>query len=116
MREQLPYILLFLFNVFLSACSQVLLKKAAMKQHGSLVKEYLNPTVIIAYGIYFATTVIGILAYRGIPVSLGPVLEATGYVYVTVFGVTIFKEKLNRRKLLALGLIIGGILIYTLLG
>ena len=56
-----------------------------------------------------------IYAYKGIPLSMGPVLEATSYIYVTVFGVTIFKEKLNRRKLIGLALIVLGIIVYSLL-
>ena len=51
------------------------------------VQEYLNPLVIFAYGIFFGTTLLGILAYKGMPVSLGPVLETTAYFYITVFGV-----------------------------
>ena len=47
------------------------------------------------------------------PVSLGPVLETTAYIYITIFGVTIFKEKLNAKKILALALIIAGIAIYA---
>ena len=112
----LPYVLLYLADVFLAACSQVLLKKAAGKQYDSVLKEYLNPTVIIAYGLFFATTLLNVLAYRGLPVSLGPVLEATGYIYVTVFGVTLFHEKLDRRRALGLALILGGILVFTLCG
>ena len=116
MAEMLPYILLFLLNVFLAACSQVLLKKAAMKHYDSVLKEYLNPTVIIAYALFFGTTVLGVLAYRGIPISLGPVLEATSYLYVTLFGVLIFHEKMTKRKTAGLVLIIAGILVFTLLG
>lgn len=114
MREMLPYILLFLVSVFLSSCSQVLLKKAAQKPQDNVLKEYLNPTVIIAYGIYFGTTVLSMLAYKGIPLSLGPILEATGYLYVTLFGVTIFHERLTPKKLTGLVLIIAGILVFTL--
>lgn len=72
--------------------------------------------VIIAYTIFVGTTFLSIYAYKGIPLSMGPVLEATSYIYVTVFGVTIFKEKLNKRKLVGLALIIAGIIIYSLLG
>ncbi|MBQ1399455.1 MAG: EamA family transporter, partial [Lachnospiraceae bacterium] len=45
-----------------------------------------------------------------------PILEATSYIYVTIFGVLIFHERLNKKKVLALILIIGGIAIYALLG
>lgn len=107
---------LLLLGVFLSAISQVMLKKAALRQYSSKLREYLNPLVIIAYTIFVGTTFLSIYAYKGIPLSMGPVLEATSYIYVTIFGVTIFKEKLNKRKLVGLALIIAGIITYSLLG
>lgn len=107
---------LLLLGTFLSSISQVMLKKAALRHHDSKLAEYLNPLVIVAYVIFVGTTFLSIFAYRGIPLSMGPVLEATSYIYVTIFGVTIFKEKLNGRKLAALVLILAGILVYSLLG
>ena len=107
---------LLLLGVFLSAISQVMLKKAALRQYSSKLREYLNPLVIVAYTIFVGPTFLSIYAYKGIPLSMGPVLEATSYIYVTIFGVTIFKEKLNKRKLVGLALIIAGIIIYSLLG
>ena len=56
-----------------------------------------------------------IVAYKGIPLSMGPILEATSYIYVTFFGVRIFKEKLNEKKILALVLIIIGIVLYAII-
>ena len=40
--------------------------------------------------------------------------EATGYLYVTIFGVTIFHEKMNPKKIAALVMIVVGILVYAL--
>lgn len=116
MGEMLPYILLFLTSVFLSSVSQVMLKKAAQKEYTSHLQEYLNPLVIFAYAIFFATTLIGVVAYKVIPISMGPVLEATSYFYVTIFGVTLFGEKINTKKVAALGMIVIGILVYALWG
>ena len=45
---------------------------------------------------------------------MGAILEATGYIYVTIFGVTIFKEKLSGMKMIALIMIISGIIIFSL--
>ena len=87
-----------------------------MKKHDSVIKEYLNPLVIFAYVLFVGTTFLSIIAYRGIPLSMGPILEATSYIYVTIFGVTIFKEKINLQKIIALGLIIGGIVVYAIVG
>ncbi len=108
------YALVLLFGVLVSAVSQVMLKKAAQKEYSSPVKEYLNPLVIFAYMLFVGTTFLSIYAYKGIPLSLGPILEATGYIYVTIFGVTIFKEKINCQKVMALMLIIAGIVVYAL--
>lgn len=110
------YSLILLLGVFISALSQVMLKKAAMKTYESPIREYLNPLVIIAYALFVGTTFLSILAYRGIPLSLGPVLEATSYIYVTFFGVRIFKEKINGKKLIALALIIIGVLVSSIFG
>ena len=112
--ETIKYSCILLLGVFLSAISQVMLKKAAMKTYDSRIKEYLNPLVIIAYSIFVLTTFMSIFAYKGIPLSMGPILEATSYLYVTFFGVKIFKEKMNKKKWLALGCILTGILIYSL--
>lgn len=105
-----------LLGVFISAVSQVMLKKAAQKTYGNPINEYLNPLVIFAYILFVGTTFLSIIAYKGIPLSMGPILEATGYLYVAVFGVTIFREKMNRRKLSALAMIILGIIIYSAFG
>lgn len=108
------YSLFLLISVFISSVSQVLLKKAALKDYGgSKIKEYLNPLVIGAYIIFFAATFVDIYAYKEVPLSMGPILEATGYIYVSLFGVKIFGEKINRGKLIALVLIICGIVVYS---
>lgn len=103
-------------GVFIGAVSQVLLKKAAMKTYTSHLQEYLNPLVVFAYMLFIGTTFLSIWAYKGIPLSMGPILEAASYIYITIFGVVIFKEKLNRKKMVALCLILIGILIYSLFG
>ena len=110
------YAALMLLGVFISSVAQVLLKKAAQKQYDSVVKEYLNIQVITAYAIFFAATFLSIFAYRVVPLSMGAILEATGYIYVTVFSVTIFHEKIGKEKIVALAMIIAGIIVYSCLG
>ena len=108
-KTVLIYSCVLLIGVLVSAISQVLLKKAAMK-------HYLNPMVIFAYAMFVGTTFLSIIAYRGIPLSMGPILEATSYIYVTIFGVKIFHERLNKKKIIALFFIVGGIIIYSVFG
>ena len=107
---------MILIGTFISSISQILLKKASQKKYSSFWAEYFNPMVIIAYTMFVGTTFLSILAYRGIPLSLGPVLESTGYIYITIFGVLIFNEKVNIKKIIALALIIVGIWIYSFYG
>jgi len=116
MTSELGHVVVLLVAVFVSAVSQVMLKKAAMRTYPSHVAEYLNPLVIVAYVLFVGCTLLIILAYQGIPLSLGPVLEATSYLYVTVFGVTIFHEHVGREKIVALALIVAGILVFALWG
>ena len=108
------YIGIYLLGVLISSISQVLLKKAALRTYDSPLKEYLNPLVITAYAFFFGATLMTILAYKVVPLSMGAILEATAYLYITFFGVTIFKEKIGKEKALALALIIGGIIVYSL--
>lgn len=109
----LVFSLIFVFGVFISSVSQVILKKSSNIKYDNPIREYLNVRVIVAYGIFFMATLLTIFAYKVIPLSMGPILDATGYIFVTIFGVTIFKESLNSKKIIALALILIGIGIYA---
>lgn len=112
----LIYSCAILFGTFISSVSQVLLKKSAEKKYTNKIKEYLNPLVIFSYMIFVVATFLSIFAYKVVPLSLGPVLEATSYIYVTIFGVLIFKEEINAKKLIALFMIIAGIICFSIFG
>ena len=114
--DVLRYSAFLLASVFVSSVSQVMLKRAAQGEYGSVAGEYLNPLVLSAYAIFFGATLLTVHAYRGIPLSMGPVLEATGYVYVTVFGKVFFGERVTVRRVVALGLILAGVAVYSCLG
>lgn len=115
-KTQVLYSFFILFGVFISAVSQVLLKKAANKKYDSVIKEYLNPLVIFAYMMFVGATFLSIIAYKEVPISMGPVLETTSYIYVTFFGIKIFGEKINKKKVIALVLILSGIIISSIWG
>lgn len=109
------YIILMLVSVFVASISQIMLKIAAKKQYKSFLAEYLNPLVIIAYGMFFLSSFMTMYAYKVVPLSMGPVLEATAYIYVGILGVLVLKEKMPKKKLLGNVVIIAGILIFALL-
>lgn len=113
-REMIPYLFIGFFSVFVSSVSQTILKKASMTERKSFLEEYLNLPVILAYAMFFGSTLLTMLAYKKLPLSMSPAFESTSYLFVTFFGVTVFKEKLSRRKLFALLLIVLGVIIFTL--
>ena len=110
----ISHVFIYIFSVFISSVSQILLKTSANKKYESKIREYLNPRVIIAYGIFFIATFVTIIAYKGIPLSLGQILETTGYRWASLLGYFILKEKISRRKILGLIVVVAGIVVSCL--
>lgn len=114
MNSKIIFSLIYLSGVFISAIAQIILKKSAGKEYESKIREYLNPYVIIAYAIFFGATFCTIYAYKGVPLSFGPILAASEYVFVAVLSKLFLKEKINLKKFIGLSVIIAGIIIYSL--
>lgn len=107
------YSAILVFSVFISAFSQVLLKKSALKSYDSFIREYLNFYVLPAYAIYFLAVFLDLIALRKVPVSFVPVAEASSYIFVLLFGRIFFRESFSKRKVLAMALILAGIVVYV---
>ena len=103
----------FLCSVLISSVSQILLKKSADKTYDSRLKEYLNPLVIIAYGMFFCSMMITMYCYRYVDVSAGPIFESAGYIFVGVLGYIFLKEKFTAKKIIGMLLIMIGIVIFS---
>lgn len=108
------YSAILIFSVFISAFSQVLLKKSALKSYDSFIREYLNLYVVPAYAIYFLAVFLDLIALRKVPVSFVPVAEASSYIFVLLFGCIFFRESFSKRKVLAMALILAGIIVYVI--
>lgn len=108
------FAIIYIAGVFVSAVAQILLKKSAGKTYESKIREYLNPYVIISYAIFFGATFCTIYAYKGIPLSMGPILAALEYIFVAVLSRMILKEHISLKKFIGLSLIVAGIIVYSL--
>ena len=108
------FALVMLSGTFIASASQIILKKAAQKEYPSKLAEYLNPMVIGAYIIFFGASLCSVYGYKGVPLSLGPILEATGYIWVAIFGKIFLGEKISLKKGLGLLVIIIGIVVASL--
>lgn len=114
MKNSVLYSMIFLGSVFVSSVSQVILKKSSGKVYDSKIKEYLNLPVMVAYGLFFCSSLITVFAYKGVALSLGPILESTGYIWVSILGALFLKEKLNKKKICGMIIIIVGIIVFNL--
>ncbi len=106
----------FLVSVFISSVSQILLKKSADKIYDSKIKEYLNPLVIIAYGMFFCSMLITMYCYKFVDVSAGPIFESAGYIFVAVLGFIFLKEKFTVKKVIGMIVLMCGIALFSLGG
>ena len=106
----------FLVSVFISSVSQILLKKSADKIYDSKIKEYLNPLVLIAYGMFFCSMLITMYCYKFVDVSAGPIFESAGYVFVAVLGFIFLKEKFTVKKVIGMIVLMCGIALFSLGG
>lgn len=113
MNELAIYSLILVSGSLVSAVSQIMLKKSAQKEYPNKIKEYLNPSVIIAYILFFATTFISLYALKVVPLSMAPILEASGYIFVAVLSYIFLKERLTKRQFIGMALIILGIIVYS---
>lgn len=114
MNELFIYSLLMIISVFIASVSQIMLKLSTTKTYRSQLQEYLNPIVISAYALFLGCTFLTMYALKVVPLSLGVILEASGYIFVTVLSRMFLHEKFGKQKLLGLAVIMAGMLIYAL--
>ncbi len=111
MSEQVIFSIIIVIGAFIASVSQIMLKKSAQRTYDSRIKEYLNPLVIVAYIMFFGCTLITMYGLKVVPLSLSPVLEASGYIFVAVLSRIFLKESLTLRQIIGMVLITAGIVI-----
>lgn len=91
----------------------MLLKQGARQEYAQWWRQYMNGWVIGGYMIMFATMMINIFSMsKGVQVKEVSIIESMSYLFVPVLSYVIFKEKLTRRKILAIAIIIVGVIIF----
>lgn len=110
-----PFYLLVVFSVLISACSQILLKKSADREHQSWISSILNWRVILAYCIFFVAVIFNITAMaHGVMLKDMPALESLSAFFVPSLSFLVLKEKFNSKKLLACIIIFIGLYVFYL--
>ena len=114
MNKVFIYGLIYIAGVLISAFAQVLLKKSADTKKDSIIKEYLNVKTICSYSIFFIATLCSVFAYKYLPLSYGPILGTLEYIFVAVLSYIFLKEKLKKKKLIGLLIVLAGVFIYSI--
>ena len=114
MSDFVSHCLIMLGGVVIAGLSQLFLKKAATQEYKSFLQQYLNWRVILGYGMMVLSTLCTVIAQRVIPLSMGPIWDASGQIFVLMISVFILKEHISKRKLTGLCIIIAGILIFLM--
>ena len=106
------YYLLAIISVIIASFSQILLKKGAMREYSSFLREYLNFFVITGYVMMFFSVFLTMIVYRGMEFMNVPVIESIGYVLVSGLSYLFFREKFTKNKVVGICVILCGIFIY----
>ena len=106
------YLLFMLGSVVVAAISQILLKKAAKTHYNSYIREYLNVWVVSGYFLMIVSTLLTIMAYKGMDYKNGPIIEALGFSFVMVLSRIIYGEKITKKKIIGNILIFLGIIVF----
>lgn len=114
MNEVMLYSFIMIISTLISAVSQIMLKKSAQNEYSLKIREYLNTLVIVAYMLFFGTTLLSMYALRIIPLSMVPILEASGYIFIAVLSRIFLKENMTKKQLYGTFLIIAGMSIYAM--
>lgn len=102
-------------SVFVAALAQMALKKGAMNNYDSMLREYLNVWVIGGYALMMVSLLTDVWAIsKGVQVKEVSIIESVSYLFVPVLGALFFKEKISPRKAMGVALILGGIVVFFL--
>ena len=109
------YALIAIGSVFTAACAQMLLKQGARKEYSPWWRQYVNGWVISGYAIMFAAMIANIWCMsKGLQLKELSIIEAMSYFFVPALSWLFFREPINRRKALAIGIIIIGVIVFFL--
>ena len=102
------FLFIMLGGTFFSAISQILLKQSANIQYSNPLREYLNWRVILAYFLFFGILLLNTWCYTKVDMRYGPVIDTAAYVFVLLLPKVILKEKITKRKIAGVILILIG--------
>ena len=106
---------LVLISSLLGVASQMMLKRSARKNYPSWWREYINLWVIGGYGIMVLSLLINLCAIHiGVLAQEVSIIECINYLLIPLAAWLVFKEPITKRKMVAIGIIIVGVIVFFL--
>lgn len=94
--------------------SQTLLKVGANQAYEKkFVLAYVNPYTFTAYGLFFLSTVFTVYALKDIPLKFFYSTTSLKFIFVLILSRLVLREKIDARKIIAVGLIVLGVIIFN---
>ena len=94
--------------------SQTLLKMGANQScKKKFCAAYINPYTVTAYSLYVLATVFTVYALKEIPLKLFYTATSIKFVLILMMSRIILHEKIDKNKLISVGLIVSGVIIFN---
>lgn len=103
------YLVLFILSILIASFSQIILKKGASKKN-----IYINRYTIIGYGFMLLSTILTLVGYKGTSLTMSGILQSLSFVFVPLFSFLFLKEKVNKKTMLGIAVIIVGIIVFSI--
>ena len=104
---------LVVISVFSASLAQMALKRAALERRGGFWAQYANPWVLGGYSVLGAALLLNVFCLgHGIQVKEISALEALGYLFVPALARMCFGECLTKWKMVAIGVIMAGVVVF----
>ena len=106
---------LVVISALIAVMSQMMLKHSARIEHPNWWREYINGWVVGGYTLMVLSLAVNLLAiHMGILAQEVSIIECINYLLVPLAAWLVFKEPINKRKALAIGVIIIGVIVFFL--
>ena len=104
----IKYVILFILSILIESFSQIILKKGATQKN-----IYINKYTICGYSLMVISTLFTLVGYKKVSLSLGQILQSLSFIFVIILSYIFLKEKISKRQIVGIIIIIIGIIIYS---
>ncbi len=101
-------------SAFITAFSQIILKKSAGIKYKNIIFEYLNPLVLLSYVCYAGVLVLNVFIYTKVDYRFGVIINSMSTVFVMLLSNLILKERITKKRIIGNIMLVCGILIFML--